>query len=329
VISPTVTSVSIEELEVELSGNIPHTFYGPVAKFNKELEAGYNYTLVVELKETRWAGSNIYYSDSHLSLRFDKAGSRINEAIQGVYFRWGSLVGIAPDEEYFSSNTALYYSTSNDGGYTGYESSWDDIPHIDVVGEDVYSNDREDRYLIDDLQNTPAMWSAWKGDICQYIGSYEPDLAGYRLPTSAEFGGVDEGNGAPEWDPDDPTTKSVNGWVRGPVAPDFWGYLGGFLHNGMTRLDDYYGAINLTANGYFPAAGRYGYITSYGTVRRYGVGNEGSYWSGSAGPKIDGGTKYLVYGLWFVPDGVNPFSAWDHFDAYPIRCIKRLPGELP
>jgi hypothetical protein len=325
VISPTVTSVSIEELEVELSGNIPHTFYGPVAKFNKTLAPGYNYTLIVELKETRWAGSNIYLDDNH-GLRFDKAGNRAKEAFQGVFFKWGSLVGIAPGTEFSDTDTDLYYSIDHEQ-YDLFNDSWDNIPYIDPEAEHLSSDDRTNMKIIAPEWNTPEIWGQRKGDICQYLGSLNIGLEGYRLPTSAEFGLYDRPEEQPPW------WSEYPGEIRCGYAavPGLYGdmeYPGELNASGITPLTDCFGVINVATNGFFPAAGQYVLMYVGDPYRMEGEGQGGYYWSGSVGP-YDYANVPLAYALFFSSHDVLPYEWAPPHLGFSVRCIKRLPGELP
>jgi hypothetical protein len=68
---------------------------GLVARFGKQLEPGKSYTLRVSFKKLRWARSNIYWDSQKLT--FVPAGTdKSKEMYQGVFFKWGSLVGISP-----------------------------------------------------------------------------------------------------------------------------------------------------------------------------------------------------------------------------------------
>jgi hypothetical protein len=87
-------------------------------KFN--FVANGSYTLSITLKEVsrsnKFAGSNIYWNGSKLT--FDDHGDYTNTKYQGVYFKWGSLIGVSPAQtsgsDDFSSGT-----TANDGKNDG------------------------------------------------------------------------------------------------------------------------------------------------------------------------------------------------------------------
>jgi hypothetical protein len=77
-----------------------------VARFNQKLLPGRSYTLTVKFDELEWAKSNIYWDDSAQKLTFVPAsGSTAYQGYQGVFFRWGSLVGISPAQKSGSNDT--------------------------------------------------------------------------------------------------------------------------------------------------------------------------------------------------------------------------------
>jgi hypothetical protein len=131
------------------------------AAFTVELKSRYSYRLCVRLKTPKWAGSNIYWNGS--ALTFDLHGTTTNEGYQGVFFKWGSLVGISPAGS-FSSSTVLYKPSAI---ATGDFANWDAIPYW------------EDYSIVGD----PNL-GTFKGDICRQINS------GYRLPNVQDYGNI-------------------------------------------------------------------------------------------------------------------------------------------
>jgi hypothetical protein len=88
------------------------------AFFNKELLGGHSYTLTVDLRKSDvvFAGSNIYWDGTKMT--FKPAGYVGKETFyQGLFFKWGSLVGISPAGPVTSTtvtaSTKIYYPTSN------------------------------------------------------------------------------------------------------------------------------------------------------------------------------------------------------------------------
>jgi hypothetical protein len=140
-------------------------FTGIKAEFKKRLTVGTSYTLVVNFQKTIFAKSNIYWkwNDSADqsqggSLTFDTQENG-HQGYQGVFFKWGSLVGVGTD--FVSSKLAYKAGSSMPVSY----SSWDDIPY-QSTGNDIGN------------PNTNTS----KGDICKYINS------GYRLSNIGECG---------------------------------------------------------------------------------------------------------------------------------------------
>jgi hypothetical protein len=165
IVMPTATSTT---LTVTLPVNVVTrksplypipTEAGYTGKFTTTLQAGHSYKLFVKLKAPKFAGSNIYYNGS--TLIFDPHGSNDNQGYQGVYFKFGSLMGISGVGD-FTANTTLVYKPT--GGSKTY-GSWAAIEYTSSgdIGED----------------NS----SGGTGDICRYLSQ-----GSYRLPVSGEWG---------------------------------------------------------------------------------------------------------------------------------------------
>jgi hypothetical protein len=298
VVYPTVTSVTIGELKVKNNSEAERTFENLIAKFRRDLLPGHSYTLMMELKYTRWAGSNVYDTDGAKGLEFVQAGDRSMEGIQGVFFKWGSLEGIR----------------YNPAGYS--QNEWNEIPYVSNAPA---SDDPANKYLTA-LGGT--QYGSYKGDICQYIGeTYEgggaASMQGYRLPTAEELGMISEEQVA--WASTNPTTTVVAGrWMKGidPFVPytrtDYNPY-------GMSDVSASGGAFTTYYNGYFPAGGAYAFNS--GSVSFAPAGFLGGYWSGSAGSSSGFG-RFLA----FSDDGVE-FGEDNAHNALSVRCIKKLAGE--
>jgi hypothetical protein len=135
---------------------------------------------------TGFAGSNIYWDGSKLT--FDDVGVTTNQKNQGLYFRWGLLIGVSPVSP-FSTSTTLYAPKGFNGAYNltnasalGY-STWTSFP-----------KDRSNTYTgsilgyATYLNTVPDNLDAYKGDICAYLSGRPGIPPGYwRLPTAAEL----------------------------------------------------------------------------------------------------------------------------------------------
>jgi hypothetical protein len=130
------------------------------------LSGGVSYTITVRLRAPIFARSNIYWDNSTHKLTFVPAAipPAINDdskqGYQGLFFKWGSLVGIPPTVNW-NTNTGVYKAGST--GTSTY-TDWDLIP-----------------YETTNVMGDPDV-STLKGDICKYIN---PD---YRIPVNGEFG---------------------------------------------------------------------------------------------------------------------------------------------
>ncbi|MDR0940112.1 MAG: hypothetical protein LBN29_12340, partial [Mediterranea sp.] len=167
------------------------TLTGPTS-----FENGKEYTVNSRItKRLTWATSNIYWDGAKLTFDADAANGGVAKGVpsvttanspyyQGVFFKWGSLVGIAPvgDAAAFSNTTVVYKpNTPTSAGYSsGYTSTtiasgvWGEIlmfippsapgsgnyflPHKAVLDQGTYF-----------------------GDICAYITG-----GVWRIPTSVE-----------------------------------------------------------------------------------------------------------------------------------------------
>jgi hypothetical protein len=291
---------------------------------------GNNYTLRLTLRIPRWAGSNIYWDNANQRLTFDLEGNTQNQHYQGVFFRWGSLVGISPARTSrgngFNVNVPVYQPDYNAAEphksiwtcidtttYTAWTTTLSgvavdttEIPYLDDRPEfHTTESDRANTYAIDAERNTATMYLGMRGDICQYLGQTIPALYGYRLPTGKEFSPYNGG----DWD------KVKDGWEKGD----------GFVSN--SALGDKYGtatfpdpvnnwggyakntnAFNLT----LPASGSRS-STSGGLLS---IGNAGLYWTGSAYESTR--ARHLS----FSNSSISPNGITSRSTACPIRCVK-------
>jgi hypothetical protein len=244
------------------NGTIERSFGpGSISVPYSQFKAGYSYTIGLKrYRIPRFAGSNIYWDGSKLT--FDPHGSNANTRYQGVYFRWGSLIGISPVGDYSSSSTVLYKptntsdpvgasrtwveTTGSDNAWTG--NDWADIPYY--TAESDYGKGEKTLLENPDFEH-------YVGDICNYIDE------NYRMPTGLEFDTI-------------------------RTASAYSSTNGGFAHDDTDMPDSSPDDI----------AGKYRFKTNYGTLtclvlpasghRKYdtaalgSVGNYGDYWCGSA-----------------------------------------------
>jgi hypothetical protein len=319
-------------------------FANQTVSFRSTLDAGTSYILVVDLKKCVWARSNIYWdatlNNGEGALTFVPAGfDTSKEGYQGVFFKWGSLVGISPAQtggsNNFSTSTPVYIPTYNkttyssstwvmddDHSYTSWpqtasgvaENDAANIPYMDGnCGYD--SNSTFSSYLTDAARNTDAMYEARRGDICKYLNKTGVVSGNYRMPKSYEIK-ISDGN----WNT---STPSSDGWLKGTATWPNWqtddnraaGDPDGradLLDPEKNHVDKVLGSgINPSkGNLVFPASG----YRSSSSLN--GVGGYGYYWSCSSYDAVRGFATYLqddrMVGGWY---NYRSF-------AYSVRCVR-------
>jgi hypothetical protein len=274
-----------------------------------------------------WAGSNIYWDGSKLT--FKEAGYKGPENYyQGVFFKWGSLVGVSPaalplvdlspsntfnggtngtpstgtpiyvwsslSSQWIQTNVATA-SQSGIGGFTTgagnnetAATAWDRILYTTTGTTD----DRYSNYLYanDDFANN-------RGDICKYIGT-KGGPQGYRMAKSIEFG---DSNAT--WD-----VAHTIGWTRLGTAT-WTADNTDTSHPGGTKSDISTGG---SYQGYpFPASGFR--ISNSGALDD--TGYFGYYWSGSVYNATTG------YYLAFNTDYAYPSFSSTRPYGYAVRCV--------
>jgi hypothetical protein len=111
------------------------------AKGNFKGGTVYTFAPSAPLQEDKWASSNIYWDGSRLA--FDEPYKMGHSAAQGLFFKWGSLVGISPKGDTWSGDIPIYtYNPDADTYTASTAATWSSIsPNGD--GNDL-SGDTED-----------------------------------------------------------------------------------------------------------------------------------------------------------------------------------------
>jgi hypothetical protein len=324
------------------------TFSDKWTVFDSALDAGVSYTLVVTLKKgAGFAYSNIYWDGKKLTFDTTNKG---NQGYQGVFFKFGSLVGISPartnGSDDFSTSTPIYVPTydkitstnstwTRKTGHSYTSTGWPitasgtaengaaNIPYLDgsYNSPGTVAFGRDNRLAIDDAQNTDTKYEGLRGDICQYLSTKTGVVAGdWRLPTSSDFGVAT----TTSWAASTPTvTPNADGWIKGmssfPAENSVAAKEDGTANllipakNGGNAV--YGSAINRPLGDVvFPASGgRY-----YNGGKLDDVGISGLYWSGS------GSTGNVENGhyLGFYDGSVRPSTLTTRSYAFPVRCIQ-------
>jgi hypothetical protein len=133
---------------------------------------------------------------ANAGLNSDDPGYVDKSQYQGLFFKWGSLVGISPRSANWGATTVLYAPTGPNGHYVKTDASkyaasnWGNV----TVGSGAtinaitgVSNLRLSGYATY-LNTLPDQVAAHRGDICAYLSGRPGIPKGFwRMPTSAEF----------------------------------------------------------------------------------------------------------------------------------------------
>ncbi|MDR1883158.1 MAG: hypothetical protein LBR26_10330, partial [Prevotella sp.] len=255
-----------------------------------------------------FAGSNIYWDETNQRLTFDDVDVTTHKNYQGLYFKWGSLIGISPSGAWDGA-TVLYSPGGINGMYISTTASalvagtWTNI----VVGDATSFSTTPIDGVTDYRTNGYVSFlnDTYKGDICAYLSGRPGVPAGYwRLPVSADF----------EPDTYPATFTSPGQYTMELGGLDTWPSSAG--------TSDKTDGTFVVANGYtlayggstvfFPASGYRDY--SSGALSNLGV--LGFAWSSSAD---------AAYGRYLGFNGATVYPADSNSRAYgfPARCVKK------
>jgi hypothetical protein len=179
------TILTIGSLTVD---GFPNPYTNRAFPLTQAFLEGHSYVLTLDLKEVLFAGSNIYWDGTQLT--FEPHGSATKSFYQGVYFKWGSMIGMPGNEVAINSSTKIYYPTgantwSTNATLSSLYTNFENIPHMDYAlatshGTGIATDYVTNGYRLDnggeDFNYTDKL-----GDICRRIN---PD---YRLPRAEEF----------------------------------------------------------------------------------------------------------------------------------------------
>jgi hypothetical protein len=336
-------------------------FTNAKAVFNKELEEGYSYTLVISFKKTLWAKSNIYWDEVEQRLTFDTYENS-HQGYQGVFFKYGSLVGVSPARTSgsadFSGSTPIYVPIVNatlpnstwkvtDGNSTASDTD------IDVNVRHNYTEWSNNEYIV--YNETPK-----RGDIPFLDPRYDTqgsvtfgrnnrfviDDDWNKYEVYKEFRGdicqylstktrVVEGDwrlptsaefgtvNTTTWAASNPTTTpNADGWIKGIDPWPSENTAAGYADGTADLLDDTAGKNG--GNAIYGSAinNQLGVVFPSSGYRNYDGGP--LYHVGLSGYLWSGSTNVSTYGyrLYFNGGNVYPSYATDRSFAFPVRCVR-------
>lgn len=269
----------------------------------------------------KWARSNIYYDLASGSVTFAETGTD-KQGYQGLFFKWGSLVGIAAGANgAFSGETYLYIPDLGTGKYYKVKSSevstsygdgnspaslavrtyatsasngdWENIPYASSADIDATAAGRGDNRL---TTSSASLYADYKGDICKFLSAKKSAsglTASWVLPVSNEFSA---GTGPiPSFEYSDFNSNDPDGTASNSTG------LYTFTYSASSELV------------IFPAGGfRY----EYGGGRLTNVGENGFYWSSSTDREAN------AYLLNFYEDVVAPDDQYNNGVGMNVRCVR-------
>jgi hypothetical protein len=289
-----------------------------------------------------WAQSNIYFKPDNPidpdcsvgSLTFlEKGATTEQKGYQGLYFKWGSLIGVSPVGSAFEGATYLYipnvkpdvnygkyykvlvsgvkeldavdavkdfYTVSDwvGTGNQGTPNDWSRIPYATSGDIDASYTQRNDHRLTD---NSADLYQYYKGDICKFLSdtkSASKLTRNWVMPTSNK------------WD-------AVDGNYNSGYSTNYKWYPGSLNNttpDGTDESDVYLTYTTTTGEEVtFPASGDRG--SSNGAL--YSVGSDGFYWSGSVPAGSD------AFNLFFTNKNVYP-AGIEGGRAFgrSVRCVQ-------
>jgi hypothetical protein len=167
--------------------------------------AGHSYKLKLNFQRQIWAGSNIFWDGTKLTF-LPETTPPSQQGYQGVYFMWGSLVGISPIGTFNDATTTLYMPIPGTGGVDSWRmvtatnqtsNGWGgltmaDIPHVQTgtLYSPNYLDDHTARnYLYSEVHDDFNGNATFIGDICHFLSQrgYAPS-GNWRMPNAREFG---------------------------------------------------------------------------------------------------------------------------------------------
>jgi hypothetical protein len=299
----TVTPVSPAPAKVKFGGVKVSTnstvFANKVAEFYSRLNLATSYLLVVDLIQgLAFAYSNIYWNGTKLT--FDKTSVAASDAdsryYQGLYFKWGSLIGISP---VWDGDNTLVYIPNNIAGRTWHDaeavSSTSfltalDIPYTTINTSITQSSTSSGEIMAENFLYDHPDFSQYLGDICNFIDD------DWRMANAREIHTWFPGAGA--YSVNQGSSYVVNSAGTGKMSKHK-----AFTSNGLLLPSS--GFLSVIVN----PPGAVGVNTT-----------DGWYWLGSTGGLTNTANGYRI-NYRNLTTSVDNSS--NRQECFPIRCVKR------
>ena len=272
-----------------------------------------------------FARSNVVLSSGVLTFAITEQDNRTIPAwSQGLFFKWGSLVALAPGGNPYDPTVQVVYAPSglNPSDWKGGLGGWDKIPYGHPNFGFTSSSAADDSFK-EFFNNTGFDEATGIGDICRYISSGK-DGKGWvegkwRMPTSAELEalynetGVKTANRGSFKDVTLNLNANSGSYLNGSFDPESGWFLGANVSVSTSTPAN--AGTPPAGTVFLPAAG-HRYPNGDGNVVQ--VGAYGYYWSATP---YTINSRYTVNYLFMEKDGMLFYDA-DLSYAFPIRCIR-------
>ncbi|MDR1883676.1 MAG: hypothetical protein LBR26_12970 [Prevotella sp.] len=336
------------------------TFFSPTGEFvpvTKTISVPATSSQYLPSGHGGWAGSNIYWTGSYLT--FDDTNNRTNESYQGVFFQWGSLIGLDPSytsqgSTSWGSSCKVYvpnwnYSNPTSSTWTattaGSTYTWSNIPRADGQTSE---NKTAFAYLTMDAGATATANTSvgghvpvkgksvanqkMIGDICRYLtetGRAPGSTTGtrWRMPTAAEFASPTTASPAiaATTDYNRVGTFSGSNGLTTLVndATGKWKVTNSSTNPGRRKQYSHIWTAGASAEPFKLAAGDQPFFpaTGYRCYNYAGVLGDVGYLGRYYSSSPGGSPAYTLY---FLSNSVSVIAGNDRNHAFPVRCVKEL-----
>ncbi|MDR0961679.1 MAG: BACON domain-containing protein [Mediterranea sp.] len=230
-----------------------------------------------------WAYSNIYMkSDGTLTFITEPADDTTVYQYQGLFFQWGSLLGVSPAG--YTSASSIVFTPAGYSGST--PTAWTNIPYT-TDGES--ASPSVDQFTTT-YGTTGYNAATGQGDICRFISAQKWVKGNWRMPKAAEYNTL---------------------YNAGSAVTGTWNAISGTNTDGTTPISQGWNLGTGTGQRFFPASG---YIFTSNVELRE-VGTQGFYWTTS--PLFDDNAFFMG----ILSGSVAAESSNLRQDGFPIRCV--------